>query len=133
MQEWKIRQQYYHMLHQGKYDDDLNEVEIVMTDNVVEDAVRHFNEYIDRWIYPSKSFVVAICYATWISEDFDENFIDVLNDPELLMCNDPYFVPYSTDPTTYTAILDAIGGDVKMAGMVPDIRRYYESEILNAV
>lgn len=132
MKEWKIKQQMYHMLHQGKYDDDLNEVEIVMTDNVVEDAVRHFNEYVDQWIYPSKSFVVAICYASWIAQDFNEDFYEVLNDQELLMCNDPYFVPYDQDKYTYNQIISKVL-PLKMVGMVPDIYAYYEKEILNAV
>jgi hypothetical protein len=130
MKEWKIKQQMYHMLHQGKYDDDLNEVEIVMTDNVVEDAVRHFNEYVDQWIYPSKSFVVAICYAYWISEDFHEDFYELLNDVELLAGNDPYFAVYDDYKYIYDRIISEVL-PLKMKGMVPDIRKYYEEEIRN--
>lgn len=133
MKEWKIRQQYYHMLHQGKYDDDLNEVEIRITQDVTEDAVRHFYEYVDEWIYPSKSYVVAICYASWITRDFGEDFYETLNDPELLMCNDPYFIPYEQDKDQYDAIIDHISIPPDHKGMVPDIYQYYQKEILQSI
>lgn len=134
MKEWKIRQQYFDMVHGSEnYRDDLNEVEInlVEGDDIVEYAIQHFEEYVDEWIYPSKSYVVAICYATWIADDFDEDFYDTLNDPELLP-HDPYFVPYEDDKYTYDAIIEAIG-EIDMTGMVPDIYEYYKEEILESV
>ena len=133
MKEWKIRQQYYHMLHQGKYDDDLNEVDIIIKDEVVDYAVLHFNEYVKDWIYPSKSYVVAICYASWIARDFGEDFYETLNDPELLMCNDPYFVPYDESKDVYDAIIQQISIPPGHKGMVPDIYQYYTKEILQSI
>ena len=131
MQDWKVRQQYFHMMNK-EFKDDLNKVKIKMTNNVVEDAIRHFNEYVDEWIYPSKSYVVAICYATWISEDFDEEFYELLNDPDLLAGNDPYFVPYEEDKYTYDKIIEEVL-PLQTEGMVPDIYEYYSEEILNSV
>ena len=131
MKEWKMRQEYFHMMNK-EYSDDLNKVKIKMTNNVIEDAIQHFEEYVDEWIYPSKSYVVAICYASWISEDFDEDFYEVLNDPELLAGNDPYFVPYEEDKYTYDRIIEEVL-PLQMIGMVPDIREYYEEEILHAL
>jgi hypothetical protein len=134
MKEWKIRQQYFSMVNgDAEYKDDLRDVEInlVEGEDIITEAVRHFEEYVDEWIYPSKSYVVAICYATWIGDDFDEDFYDILNDAELLP-HDPYFVPYDEDRYTYDAILDAIG-EVDMTGMVPDIYEYYKEEILESV
>lgn len=135
MKEWKVRQQYFDMMNgeNHKYADDLNDVEITEVDkeDIVEYAIQHFREYVDEWIYPSKSYVVAICYAHWISEDFDEDFYETLNDPELLP-HDPYFVPYEDDKYTYDEIIEAIM-PFDMTGMVPDIYEYYKEEILDSV
>ena len=93
MKEWKIKQEIFHRLHK-KYDDDLKLFDIEVTDNVVEKAIEYFNNDKLGWVYPSKSYVVAICYAKWISQDFNENFYEILNDGNLLSGNDPYFLPY---------------------------------------
>lgn len=131
MQEWKIRQQYFHMMNH-EFKDDLNNVEIRLSNDIVDDAVRHFQEYVNEWIYPAKSYVVAICYAYWISIDFNEDFYELLNDPELLAGNDPYFVPYEEDKYTYDEIIDQVF-PFKMEGMVPDIWEYYQEEIRDSI
>ena len=132
MQEWKIRSKIYNDLNvDKKHRDDLNEVDIVLTKNVVRDAVKHFNKRVDSWIYPSKSYFVAICYANWIVEDFGGFFYDILNDPDLLP-GDPFFVPYQQDKETYDKILKKVKFyDNK--GMVPDVYEYYREEILESV
>jgi len=126
MKSWKVKQEIYHRLTQT-FTDDLNEVSISYTDDIVNDAVRHFYEYVDQWIYPAKSYFVAICYAQWISEDYDEDFYSLLNDPDLLHGNDPHFVIYDNDSETYDAIIERVPF-INMAGMVPDVREYYEAE-----
>lgn len=131
MKEWKIRQQYFHMMNH-EFKDDLNKVEIRLSNDIIEDAVRHFEEYVDEWIYPAKSYVVAICYAYWIAIDFDEDFYEVLNDPELLAGNDPYFVPYEEDKYTYDEIIERVF-PFKNVGMVPDIWEYYQEEIRDSI
>ena len=129
MQEWKARQKAYHMT-QSLFRDDLNEVDIRWEpDNIVDLALMHFKEYVDEWIYPAKSYVVAICYAKWISQDFNEFFYDVLNDEELLFGNDPHFVPYFKSKKIYDDILDQLNFDMEL-GMVPDIYQYYKEEML---
>lgn len=126
--DWKARQAAFHLVNKN-FKDDLNEVDIEYTDDIVEDAVRHFEEYVDEWIYPAKSYVVAICYAMWLERDYGEDFYEVLDDPDLLFGNDPYFVPYSDDKNVYDAILVDI--DFKEdQGMVPDIYEYYKEEML---
>lgn len=127
MKEWKIAQDVFHRLNRD-YDDDLKRVDITISDDVVKDAISHFNYKIDQWIYPAKSYFVAICYASWISEDFEEDFYEMLSDDTLLAGNDPYFIPYSNDPATYDKILKEISFPLQMNGMVPDVRKYYESE-----
>lgn len=127
MQTWKINQEIYHRLNKD-YRDDLNKFDITISENIVEDAVRHFNERVDQWIYPAKSYFVAICYAHWISEDFHEDFYQLLDDPDLLYGNDPYFKRYSEDKDTYDQILNCINR-YEMNGMVPDVHSYYIEEI----
>lgn len=128
MKEWKIRQEIYHRLHK-QYSDDLNSVEIHFTDNIAEDALKHFHEQVDKWIYPAKSYFVAICYASWIAEDFGEDFYQLLDDDMLLAGNDPYFVPYNEDKETYDKILQQIKIPLPRTGMVPDVKEYYDEEI----
>ncbi len=131
MEDWKIRQELYHRLN-TVHDDDLNDKDIVITDNIVTDAVRYFKEDNLGWIYPSKSYMVAICYAKWLSEEFGGNPIDYLNDIDLLFGNDPYFMIYDEDAVTYNQILDYIGEWKfdQTKGMVPDVRKYFIEEFM---
>lgn len=130
MKEWKIRQEVYHRL-KLKYDDDLNTKNIQISDDVVTDAVRYFRENDIGWIYPSKSYMVGICYAKWLAEYFGGNPIEYLNDPELLYNNDPYFIEYSRDKKTYDKILNIISWNFDNdMGMVPDVKEYFLEEFL---
>lgn len=131
MEDWKIRQELYHRLNQV-HDDDLNDKDIVITDNIVTDAVRYFTEKDIGWIYPSKSYMVAICYARWLSEEFGGNPIDYLNDIDLLFGNDPYFVTYDEDPIIYDQILGYIGGWQfnENTGYVADVKKYFVEEFM---
>lgn len=131
MQDWKIRQEIYHRLT-TEFDDDLNTKEIETTENVVQDAVRYFFERDIGWIYPSKSYMVAICYARWLTENFGGNHLDYLNDADLLYGNDPYFKIYDNDKQIYDKILLEIGGwnFNEALGMVPDVKNYFMEEFL---
>ena len=129
MKDWKIKQELYHRLN-VVHEDDLSKVNIQKTNNVVDDAIKYFNERDVGWIYPSKSYVVAICYAWWLSHDFQEDFADLLNDKDLLYGNDPYFKPYSEDTDTYNAIIDKVLPLNETKGMVPDIKKWYTAEFM---
>jgi hypothetical protein len=131
MQDWKIRQEIYHRITVS-HEDDLSQFNIELTENIVDDAVRYFNECNIGWVYPSKSYMVGICYAKWLSEEFGEDPKYYLSDPELLYNNDPYFVEYSKDPETYNNILDKINGwnFNQNLGMVPDVYEYFKKEFL---
>tara|TARA_B100000768_G_scaffold39913_1_gene38768 strand:- start:49033 stop:49437 length:405 start_codon:yes stop_codon:yes gene_type:complete len=132
MKEWQVKQEVYHRLNKD-HTDDLNKVEIVFDDNqevIIKNAILHFNEKVDEWLYPAKSYVVAICYAYWISRDFDEDFYDLLNDPMLLAENDPYFKTYENSKEIYDRILNNIDWPLMVIhGMVRDIKGYYDVEI----
>lgn len=129
MKDWKIKQEIFHRLHKS-YDDDLKLFDVEITNDIVEKAIEYFKNDKLGWIYPSKSYVVAICYAKWLSQDFDENFYDVLNDENLLAGNDPYFLPYEKSKDIYDEILEKIGYFDETLGIIPDVRKYYEEEIL---
>lgn len=127
MKEWKVRQEVYRRLNESTTDD-LNKVDIVWRpETIVEDALRHWDEEVDEWIYPGKSYFVAICYAYWISEDFEEDFEEVLNDPDLLP-GDPYFLPYSQAEEVYDEILSAVRY-IEDGAMVSEVRNYYDEEM----
>jgi hypothetical protein len=129
--EWKIRQEIYHKLN-TEYDDDLNTKEVEITTNIVENAINYFIKRDIGWIYPSKSYMVGICYARWLAEHFGGRPVEYLEDPKLLYNNDPYFVQYSTDPRTYHMILNQIGGwnFDESRGMVPDVKQYFNDEFM---
>lgn len=130
MLDWKIRQEIYHKLN-VEHDDDLNTKDVVITTDIVENAIAYFIKRDIGWIYPSKSYMVAICYARWLAEYFGGNPIEYLEDPELLYNNDPYFVEYSKDPKTYHQILNVITWEFdESAGMVPDVRQYFNEEFI---
>ena len=131
MKEYKIRQELFHRLNRN-YRDDLSQFEIEIDDNIVDSAVRYFMETDVGWIYPAKSYMVAICYSKWLSEEFGEDPMHYLNEPNLLYGNDPYYVPYKLDPQTYDNILSKIGGwDFnEFTGIVPDVKEYFLEEFL---
>ena len=128
MKEWKVRQEVYHRLNE-EHGDDLNCVEIEIVDDVVASAIRYFTETEVGWLYPSKSYVVAILYAKWLHEEFSEDFITALDDPDLLYGNDPYFVTYSQDKENYIKIIAALPNSMD-GGMIPHIRNYFEKEFM---
>lgn len=131
MNEWKIRQELYHRLNKN-FSDDLKHFNIELTSNIVENAIRYFEEKDLGWIYPSKSYMVGICYAKWLSDNFGGNPFEYLNDSALLYNNDPYFVSYSSDPKTYHEILNKIGGwnFDETKGMVFDVKEYFKKEFM---
>lgn len=131
MEEWKLRQDLYHKLTE-QFDDDLNDKEIAISSNVIEDAIEYFYSRDIGWIYPSKSYMVGICYAKWLAETFGGRPLEYLDDQALLYDNDPYFVKYSSDPRTYLQILEKIGGwnFDQTQGMVPDVKGYFIKEFM---
>jgi len=125
--EWKIRQALYHKLN-SDYTDDLKKIKIEISRDVVENAIRYFYNVDMPFIYPSKSYVVAICYAYWLSKDFGEDFYELLNDKDLLYGNDPYFKTYEEDTKTYDEILKKVMPLDENKGIVSDIKNYYMAE-----
>jgi hypothetical protein len=126
--EWKILQEIYHRLT-CSHDDDLGDKHVEYSEDIIANAIRYFTQRDIGWIYPAKSYMVAICYARWLSEIYGGEFYEYLDDSELLYNNDAHYVPYSADKDTYDAILTEIGMNFdQSSGMVPDVREYFEKE-----
>ena len=51
----------------------------------------------------------------------------------LLSGNDPHFVTYENDKDTYDKIIEGLEFPLKMSGMVPDVRKYYNAEFELAI
>lgn len=130
--EHKIRQKIFYLLN-SEFDDDLSnfQIEIVDDHQIIDSSVKYFKTSDLGWVYPSKSYVVAICYAKWISEIWGHDFYQILNDPDLLFNNDPYFVPYEKSKKIYDSILDQVGLDFDQnSGIIPDIKNYFLKEFM---
>lgn len=132
LSDWKIRQEMYHRMN-SDYGDDLTKVDIIYRDS---DIISDVIDYIELppeevgWVYPAKSYIVGICYAHWISQDFNEDFYELLNDEMLLYNNDPYFVTYSSGREIYDKILEKYTQSLPETGVIGHIRGYYEKELM---
>lgn len=128
MKEHKVRQELFHRLN-PEFVDDLNKIEIEISEDIVGTAVKYLTQRDVGWYYPGKSYAVAVLYAKWISEEFGGEFLEHLDDPGLLYFNDPYFVPYGEDPETYDKIIAHMPEDPS-SGMIPEMRSYFEKEFM---
>jgi hypothetical protein len=129
MKDWRIVQELFHRLNPNP-EGDRTMIKIIKDEEIIENTIRHFYEYVPFFIYPAKSYFVAILYAKWISKDFNENFYQLLDDEMLLAGNDPFFIRYSESREIYNSILErvSINNIDETIGMIPDVRKYYEEE-----
>lgn len=80
-------------------------MEIVESEELVNNALHYFREATFPLYYPAKSYSVAIIYAFKLFELYGIGIYDALRDEDLFLGQDPFFVPYDEDPDTYDAIL----------------------------
>ena len=78
----------------------------INNDNIAEQVIDFFYTT-SKFIYPAKSYFVALVYAACFVEFFDEKFYQMLDDPELLT-QDMYFIPYHRKKDIYDKILNII-------------------------
>ena len=107
MKEWKIYQQLYNSLI-TEHSDASDLQPTVISDELVENALSYVMRKDEAAIYPAKSYIVAIIYATKLSEVYGEDFYEVLNDPDLFCGQDLYFKTYDEDPDTYDQIIERL-------------------------
>jgi len=114
MQEWKLRQKIYHATN--SVNDLLDDVEAHEGRRVYERSYsdpseqvaaikRYFTGEVWDLEYPTKSYVVALVYASLLSKHFGEDVISALDDPELLFGNDKWFVTYNKSKAVYDQAL----------------------------
>jgi hypothetical protein len=100
----------------------------------VENALFYIREQADYGIYPAKSYMVAIIYATKISQTYREDFYEVLDDPELLCGQDEFFVPYSQNKAFYDELIEVLAkipNWIEM-GWAPKTVEYFHLECTEA-
>lgn len=102
--EWKMWQEVYNNLVTD-HTDDRKYHRFEYNEERVENAFFYLNEKADYGIYPAKSRMIAIIYATMLEKVYGEDFYEVLNDPDLLFGQDDFFTPYLKDSDTYDAII----------------------------
>lgn len=85
--------------------DDMSKMVIRHDDEIVENALHYFKEATFPLIYPAKSYAVAVIYATVLNDIYGVDKREILDDPDLFLGQDPYFVPYSQDQMTYEEIM----------------------------
>lgn len=102
--EWKHWQRLYNSVVTD-HSDAADKHKRVMKEELVDNALFYIREQADYGIYPAKSYMVAIIYATMLEKVYNEDFYEVLGDENLLWGQDEFFVPYHDDPETYDAIL----------------------------
>lgn len=86
--------------------DDVN-LPYMLNYNDVGHQIISFFKYGSELIYPAKSYFVAIIYAKCMEKYFGINFIEALNDKELLP-DDKYFQPYDNDKELYDYVLNNV-------------------------
>lgn len=110
MNEWKVRQQVTHRLHEHTDLSQDDQVVVMRRGAISEldfqaEIVAYFlREGDGRLYYPQKAYSVALVYAKLLQRYFDEDFYEVLNDADLLL-GDKHFVPYSKDKGTYDELI----------------------------
>ncbi|TFG95661.1 hypothetical protein E4H12_12840 [Candidatus Thorarchaeota archaeon] len=67
-------------------------------------TVSYFEQDWPDIVQPCKSYAVALVYARLLERYFNEDFITVLSDPELLF-KDKHFVPYSANSALYDQLI----------------------------
>lgn len=134
MKEWKARQEIYHRLNPETPDmygpDDIEIVENISPDVIAMLVSAYMGGYVpEKVIYPAKSYFVALVYARLLRDHFREDPLAVLDDPDLLHGNDPYFIRYSEAPYVYDTIIGKFGWDFDISvGEIPDVAAYFEDE-----
>lgn len=88
-----------------EHPDDFANMQIVESEELVENALHYFREATFPLYYPAKSYAVAIIYAYKLNELYGIDIHETLCDADLFLGQDSYFVPYAEDPETYEAIL----------------------------
>lgn len=135
MKEWKLRQTIFHrtVVPSDRLGIDVRfDVVDMPKPHLKQCIIEYFTLPNPQIVYPAKSYAVAIIYARLLEKYFEEQFWTVLDDPELLFSNDPYFVPYSMDRDVYDAVVGLIPQNIESItyAQVQTTISYFHEEFL---
>jgi len=102
--DYKLYQRLYHELVQ-EHSDDFENMEWIRQPELIQNALNYFRKAEFPLVYPAKSYAVAIIYATLLEQEYGIPLRESLDDSDLFLGHDDFFVIYSKDPDTYEAIL----------------------------
>ncbi len=132
MSDHKLRQQMFH--HLETTDDWLGDKGYVVVDShkrqLVDQIIDYFSVVLSTLIYPAKSYAVAIIYAKLLEEHFGVPFYEALNDSDLFMGTDKFFVPYDRAKEIYDpaiAFMEANGLHTNLPQVAKTIE-YFKKE-----
>ena len=130
--DWKINQYIHRVSAKPSRDAITADSLVVVRAFNLQDAYSYITEQREELVYPMKSFMVAVIYATMLEKYFKEDFYKVLNDKDLLP-GDPFFKPYSKEKEKYDALIEFLKGfpDWLNGGWVPTTVEYFKEECLN--
>lgn len=106
--DYKLRQRMYH--HLEPIDDYIDDKPFVVVDvpgaELIEQIISYFQRPSKQLIYPAKSYAVAIIYARLLNQYFSVPILKALDDPDLFLGNDKFFVPYNRAKFIYDVVLE---------------------------
>ena len=110
MKEYQFRRMtFYGLRGHEHFEDEHKNFDITLDEaTVVQDAVTYLTNGTSYLRFPGAARAVAIAAADIISREFSEDFLTVLNDPNLMNSNDPYYRPYEKEQFVYDEILKTI-------------------------
>lgn len=117
-----------------EHSDDFSKMHWVEELEVVENALNYFKSATFPLVYPAKSYAVAIIYATLLEKEYGIGLRVSLDDPDLFLGQDDFFVPYGDNPVAYERILTRLQGIPNWinSGWAPKTVEYFRLECTEA-
>ncbi len=99
------------------------------SDESVIETVIDFFKTESTLIYPAKSYFVAIVYAKMLEKHFGIDFLEALDEDDLLP-DDKWFKPYHESKEIYDTILDRLPGNILDMPSTEKTKAYFREEFL---
>lgn len=125
---WRARRKLSYLMHE--FDDFDLPYEIVEESDkeLVSRILRFFYEG-SEFIYPAKSYFVAIVYAKMLEQYFNISFYEALNQDDLLV-DDRFYCPYRFRKEIYDEVLQELPKDFLTLESTKKTITYFKEEFL---